>query len=335
MKILFIGGNGNISWNCTAQALEKGFEVWVLNRDSGSVMRRDIPKEAHKLKADINDANSVKNAVKDLKFDVIADFICFTPEQAKQDLELYGEICRQFIFISSASAYQKPLAAVPITESTPLKNPYWPYSQNKIACEELFFNEYRKKDFPITVVRPSHTYDTIIPAAMGSSGWTNSARMLFGKPVVLHGDGTTLWTLTHAEDFAKAFIALLGNSSAIGQAFHITSDEWLTWRQISEIVANALGDIVETQCIASLQFAYVPSEKIAEKNPELGAGLLGDKAWCAIFDNSKIKKFAPGWEAKIPFREGIKRTINWFMEKEERRKVNKELDNFLDHLSEP
>ncbi|MDR1829706.1 MAG: NAD-dependent epimerase/dehydratase family protein [Candidatus Fibromonas sp.] len=325
MKLLFIGGNGNISWNCTVQALKKGYEVWVLNRDSGSVMRRVLPKEVHKLKADIGDKNSVKNVLKGLKFDVVADFICFTPEQARQDLEIYSDVCKQFIFISTASAYQKPLAAVPITESTPLKNPYWLYSRNKIACEELFLNEYREKDFPITVVRPSHTYDTIIPAAMGSSGWTNSARMLAGKPIVLHGDGTTLWTLTHAEDFAKAFTALLGNAAAIGHAFHITSDEWLTWRQISEIVAEALG-------APKPSFVCVPSEKIAERNPDLGAGLLGDKSWCAVFDNSKIKKFAQGWQAEIPFRDGVRRTLSWFMENEGRRKVNAELDAFLDSL---
>jgi len=299
--------------------------VWVLNRDSGSVMRRELPKEAHKLKADIGDKDSVKRILKGLKFDVVADFICFTQEQAMQDVEIYKDICSQFIFISSASAYQKPLAAVPITESTPLKNPHWLYSRNKIACEELFFEEYRERDFPITIVRPSHTYDTIIPAAMGSSGWTNSARMLAGKPIILHGDGTTLWTLTHAEDFAKAFVALLGNSAAVGHAFHITSDEWLTWRQISEIVADALA-------APKPNFAYVPSDKIAEKNPELGAGLLGDKAWCAIFDNSKIKRFAQGWQAEIPFREGVKRTLAWFMEHEGRRNVNKELDAFLDSL---
>jgi nucleoside-diphosphate-sugar epimerase len=326
MKILFIGGNGNISWNCTAQALKKGYEVWVLNRASGSVMRRELPDGVHRLRADIGEPESVKDALKGLTFDVVADFICFTPEQAQQDIELYGGICEQFIFISTASAYQKPLAAVPITESTPLKNPYWLYSQNKIACEELFFKEYRKKDFPITVVRPSHTYDTIIPAAMGSSGWTNSARMLAGKPIILHGDGTTLWTLTHASDFARAFTALLGNPAAIGNAFHITGDEWLTWRQISELVANALG-------APKPNFVCMPSEAIAKKNPDLGAGLLGDKAWCAIFDNSKIKQFAPGWQAEIPFREGIKRTVNWFMEREERRKINMELDGFLDGLT--
>jgi nucleoside-diphosphate-sugar epimerase len=325
MKILFIGGNGNISWNCVQEALEKGCEVWALNRNSGSVMRRELPKEVHKLKADIGKPEDVKQSIKGNKFDVIADFICFSPEQAKQDVELYGRLCEQFIFISSASAYQKPLASAPITESTPLKNPHWLYSRNKIACEELFLKEYRDSDFPITIVRPSHTYDTIIPAAMGSSGWTNSARMLAGKPIILHGDGTTLWTLTHAEDFARAFAALLGNHAAIGQAFHITSDEWLTWRQISDCVANALG-------APEPKYKCVASEEIAKKNPDLGAGLLGDKSWCAIFDNSKIKSFAPGWQAKIPFRLGIERTVSWFMEKHERRNVNLELDSFLDSL---
>ncbi|MDR0518031.1 MAG: NAD-dependent epimerase/dehydratase family protein [Fibromonadaceae bacterium] len=325
MKILFIGGNGNISWNCAQEALKKGHEVWVLNRDSGSVMRRKLPKDVNLLKADIGKPEEVKQAIKGKKFDAIADFICFVPEQAKQDVEIYNGICEQFIFVSSASAYQKPLTAVPITESTPLKNPHWLYSRNKIACEELLLKEYRDRDFPITIVRPSHTYDTIIPAAMGSSGWTNSSRMLIGKPIILHGDGTTLWTLTHAEDFARAFVALLGNKAAIGQAFHITSDEWLTWRQISECVAHALG-------AAKPKFKCVPSEEIAQKNPDLGAGLLGDKAWCAIFDNSKIKSFAPGWQAKIPFREGIEKTIGWFMENPERRKINLELDSFLDSL---
>jgi len=314
------------------QALAKGFDVWVLNRDSGSVMRRELPAGVNKIKADIGDCEALKKALLGLKFDVVADFICFSPEQARRDVEIFSGICSQFIFISSASAYQKPLTAVPITESTPLKNPFWQYSRNKIACEELFFEEYRERDFPITVVRPSHTYDTIIPAAMGSSGWTNSARMLAGKPVVLHGDGTSLWTLTHAEDFARAFVALLGNQAAIGQAFHITSDELLNWRQISEIVWGALRSAVETDNYPSLRFAYAPSEKIAEKNPELGAGLLGDKAWCAIFDNSKIKKFAPGWEARIPFRIGIQKTLAWFMEKPERMKVNNELDAFLESI---
>jgi len=325
MKLLFIGGNGNISWNCTQEALKKGHEVWVLNRDSGSVMRRELSSEVRKLRADIGKPEELRQALKDLSFDVVADFICFTPEQAAQDVEIYGKICKQFMFISTASAYQKPLGAVPITESTPLKNPYWLYSRNKIACEDLFLKEYRDRDFPITIVRPSHTYDTIIPAAMGSSGWTNTARIIAGKTTVLHGDGTTLWTLTHAEDFARAFTALLGNQGAIGHAFHITSDEWLTWRQISECVANALG-------APPPKFKCVASEKIAEKNPDLGAGLLGDKSWCAIFDNSKIKSFAPGWQAKIPFREGIVRTLNWFMENENRRKTNAELDKFLDSL---
>lgn len=328
MRLLFIGGNGNISWNCTIKALKKGHEVWVLNRGNSSAMRKELPKEVHRLKADIANKEQVKNVLNNVgfsKFDVIADFICFTPEQAKTDLELYGKMCKQFIFISTASAYQKPLLHVPITESTPLKNPYWLYSRNKIACEDIFFESYREADFPVTVIRPSHTYDTIIPSAMGSSGWTNSSRMLRGKPVILHGDGTTLWTLTHAKDFAAAFVKLLGNPASIGQAFHITSDEWLTWRQISESVADALG-------APKPHFVYVPSEKIAEKNPDLGAGLLGDKAWCGIFDNSKIKKMAVGWQATIPFELGIKRTINWFLENEERQKINTELDTFLDSL---
>lgn len=325
MRILFIGGNGNISWNCTQAALKAGHDVWVLNRGLSIASRRPLPPEAKILKADIRNPAAVRAALGSHQFDCVADFICFTPEQATADIELFSGLTRQFIFISSASAYQKPLGAVPITESTPLRNPWWEYSRNKIACEEVLFSAYRSEGFPVTVVRPSHTYDTIIPAAMGSSGWTISQRMLDGKPTVLHGDGTTLWTLTHAEDFAKAFTALLGNPTAIGHAFHITSDEWLTWRQISQTVAEALG-------APSPRFVCVPSDAIFKRNPTLGAGLLGDKAWCALFDNSKIKSFAPGWEARIPFREGIRRTLSLFNANPDHRRIDPSLNAFLDGL---
>lgn len=325
MRVLFIGGNGNISWNCTQAALAAGHEVWVLNRGLSTALRRPLPSEARLLKADMRNPDSVKALLKTQTFDCITDFICFTPEQAATDISLFSGLTRQFIFISSASAYQKPLSSVPIVESTPLRNPWWEYARNKIACEDLFFHAYRSEGFPITVVRPSHTYDTIIPAAMGSTGWTISQRMLEGKPTVLHGDGNTLWTLTHAEDFARAFVGLLGHSAALGHAFHITSDEWLTWRQISSQVAEALGAPVP-------RFVCVPSDLIFKRNPTLGASLLGDKAWCAIFDNSKIKQFVPGWRARIPFRQGIKHTLELFLSDPGRRQVDERLNQFLDGL---
>lgn len=325
MRILFIGGNGNISWHCTMQALAQNHEVWVLNRGESTQNRRPLPAHVKTLHADIQDPQSASKALQGLTFDVVADFICFTPQHAVSDIQLFRGITKHFLFISSASAYQKPLAAAPITESTPLHNPWWEYSRNKIACEEVFLDAYRKGGFPVTIVRPSHTYDTIIPAAMGSSGWTNSHRMLLGKPTILHGDGTTLWTLTHSEDFARAFVGLLGNPASIGHAFHITSDEWLTWRQISLIVAEALG-------APEPRFVCVPSEVILQKRPDLGAGLLGDKAWCGIFDNQKIKSFVPGWQARIPFYAGIRQTLAFFNESPDRQMVNQELDAFLDTL---
>jgi nucleoside-diphosphate-sugar epimerase len=325
MKFLFIGGNGNISWSCSQAALAAGHEVWALNRGLSTAQKRPLPPAVRVVHAEADNETQVKAVLAGQKFDCVADFVCFHPSQAQKRVGIYREFCRQYIFISTASAYQKPLTMAPVTESTPLKNPWWQYSRDKIECENVFFGAYRESDFPVTVVRPSHTYDTIIPSAMGSSGWTNSARMLAGKPTVLHGDGTTLWTLTHAEDFANAFVGLMGNQDAVGNAFHITSDEWLTWRQIAETVAYALG-------APRPEFVCVPSEKIAQKDPDLGAGLLGDKAWCGIFDNSKIKRFVPGWQAKIPFRVGIERSLAWFYEKEERRVVNPKLDKFLDEL---
>jgi nucleoside-diphosphate-sugar epimerase len=325
MKFLFIGGNGNISWSCSKEALAAGHEVWALNRGVSTAQKRPMPSGVHEVHAAADDADAVRKVLSGERFDCVADFACFHPSQAAGRIESFREFARQYIFISTASAYQKPLAAVPITESTPLKNPWWQYSRDKIECETVFFEAYRNTDFPITVVRPSHTYDIIIPSAMGSSGWTNSARMLAGKPTVVHGDGTSLWTLTHAADFAAAFVGLMGNQASVGHAFHITSDEWLTWRQIAEIVADALG-------APPPQFVCVPSDKIAELNPDLGAGLLGDKSWCGIFDNSKIKRFVPGWQARIPFRDGVRRSLEWFYENPERRVVNPELDAFLDGL---
>lgn len=325
MRVLFIGGNGNISWSCTCAALTKGHEVYVLNRGLSGSARRALPAGVQELRGDMSDPASVLQALGELRFDAVADFICYTPEQAARNVELFQGRTRQYLFISTASAYQKPLASVPITESTPLANPWWEYSRKKIACEELLLNAWRKQGFPVTIVRPSHTYDTIIPAAMGSSGWTHAQRLLDGRPVVLHGDGTSLWTLTHAEDFARALVGLLGNSGALGHAFHITGDEWLSWRSITTIVADALG-------APAPRFVCVPSAAIAARRPELGAGLLGDKAWCALFDNSKIKTFVPGWRATIPFHEGVRRSIAFFRADPARQKVDRELDAFYDGL---
>lgn len=324
MKILFIGGTGNISWYCATKAQQAGHEVWILNRGKSTKTRRPSPLNAKQLYADMRDVLSVKNALKNMEFDVVADFICYTPEQALTDIKLFRNITKQFIFISSTANYQRP-CVYPITESTPLYNPQWEYAQNKIDCEKIFLEHYKKENFPITIVRPGHTYDTLIPDAVGNGDWTNAKRMIEGKPIVIHGDGSTLWTVTHSEDFARAFIELFGNPAAIGEAFHITSDELLTWRQISEMVASALN-------VKNPHFIYIPSEIIAQRNPAIGEGLLGHKTWCDIYDNSKIKSVAKGWQANIKFEEGIKRTIDWLKADKNRQRVNSDLDLFLDDL---
>jgi len=325
MKVLLIGGNGNISWHCANQALLAGHDVWILNRGATIKTRRACPPDVRQLHADMRDSASVKKALNGMDFDVVADFICYTPEQALVDIDLFRNITKQFIFISSAANYQRPTNKYPITESAPLYNPHWEYAQNKIDCEKVFLEFYQKEHFPMTIVRPGHTYDTIIPDAVGNGDWTIAKGMIEGKPVVIHGDGSTLWTVTHSEDFARAFIELFNNPAAIGEAFHITSDEWLTWRQISETVALALG-------APKPRFVYIPSEIIAQLNPAIGKGLLGHKTWCDIYDNSKIKSIAKGWQANIKFEQGIQSTIDWLKADNNRQRINTELNVFLDDL---
>src|SRR4051812_32148681 len=250
LKALFIGGTGEISAGCSHRAVEAGIELFVLNRGTTSI--RPLPPEARRLRADVSDPAGVRAAIGDHEFDAVVNFLAFTPEHIQTDLELFAGRTGQYVFISSASAYQKPVARLPIAESTPLRNPVWPYSQAKIACEDLLLAAYREEGLPMTIVRPSHTYDrTQVPY---DPGWTLVDRMRRGKEVVVHGDGTSLWTLTHVDDFAKAFVGLLGHPQAIGDAFHITSDEALTWNQIHEILAAAAG--------AEARIVHVPSDAI-------------------------------------------------------------------------
>ncbi len=268
----------------------------------------------------------MRQALQDEAFDVVVDWIAYTPADVERDLRLFQGRVKQFVFISSASAYQKPPAHYLITESTPLHNPYWQYSRDKIACENLLLQAYREVGFPVTIVRPSLTYDMNLPIAIGGWGcYTLADRLLKGKPVIVHGDGSSLWVVTHAEDFGRGFLGLLGNDQALGHAFHITSDEVLTWDQIYLTIAEALG--VEAKLV------HITSEFIAKVLPEYEGGLLGDKTWSAVFDNSKIKSFVPGFQAVIPFREGIRRTLDWFAADEQRRrideKVNQEMELIL------
>lgn len=321
MKVLFIGGTGNISTSVSRLAVERGIDLYLLNRGNRPV----TVEGATTIQGDITQVDDVKAALKDHYFDSVVNWIAFTADHVERDIELFKDKCSQYIFISSASAYQKPMTHPVITESTPLANPYWQYSRDKIACEERLLRAYREVGFPATIVRPSHTYDTIFPVAVGGgSSYVIPKRILRGKPVVVHGDGTTLWTLTHSEDFALGFVGLLGHLHSIGHAFHITSDFIITWNQIYEQMGDALG--VEPNIV------HIPSRFIAQVDERTGAGLLGDKMWCTIFDNSKIKSFVPEYVAKIPFHIGVRRTLAWFQADEKRMEVADEQDQFIENL---
>jgi len=266
MRVLFIGGTGFISTAVSRQAIAKGFDLYLLNRGS----RLAHLPGSHSLTADVHRPEDVRAALKNLQFDVVVDWIAYTPDDIERDLALFCGRVKQYVFISSASAYQKPPAHYLITESTPLHNPYWEYARNKIACEERLTRAYREEGFPMTIVRPSLTYDPNFPIAIGGWGcYTLADRLIKGRPIIVHGDGSSLWVVTHADDFGRGFLGLLGNERALGHAFHITSDEVLTWDQIYQTIAEALG--VEAQIV------HIPSDLIARVAPQLGASLLGDK----------------------------------------------------------
>jgi len=325
MKALFIGGTGTISSAITKQLAEQGCELYLLNRGT----RTDrVPAGVRTLQADINDEARVASLIADMEFDVVADFIAFVPAQLERDFRLFQGKTKQFMFISSASAYQTPLSDYRITEGTPLSNPCWEYSRNKIACEEYLIKQYRENGFPITIVRPSHTYDErSIPLGVhGSNGsWQVARRMLENKPVIIHGDGTSLWTMTHNSDFAKGFIGLMGNIHAIGESVHITSDETVTWNQIYEIIADALG--------VKLNAVHVSSEFLAAcSKQDYRGGLLGDKANSVVFDNSKLKRLVPEFVATTRLDQGMKRTVENILAHPELQKEDPEFDEWCDKV---
>lgn len=299
-SILFIGGTGVISAAAAERAVALGHRLTILNRGRST---RPVPDGAEILTADVRDASAVRAVLAGREFDAVADFITFTADQAQASLDVFAGRTGQYVFISSASAYQKPPTRLPILESTPLKNPFWQYSRDKIACEELFYKAYREQDFPLTVVRPSHTYDRTKIAMVG--GWTDIHRMRSGLPVMVHGDGTSLWTLTHSQDFAKAFAGLLGRPQAVGESYTITSDEYLPWNQIYQLFARAAG-------VPEPELVHVSSETIAAHSAELGANLLGDRSHSVVFDNTKIKSLVPGYHATIPFADGARQIVQWF-----------------------
>jgi nucleoside-diphosphate-sugar epimerase len=319
MKVLFIGGTGIISSACSRLAVERGIELFHLRRGKTT---RPVPAAIQILSGDIRDPESARRALGDHRFDAVVDWIAFTPEQIETDLKLFAGRTHQYVFISSASAYQTPPAGLPVTESTPLDNPFWAYSRDKIACEERLLAAYRAEKFPFTIVRPSHTYDrTLFPC---HGGYTVVDRMRRGKKVVVHGDGSSLWTLTHHQDFAVGLVGLLGNSHAIGEAVQITSDESLTWNQIHEILARAAGTRAD--------IVHLPSAVIARHDPEWGASLLGDKTHSMIFDNSKIKRLVPSFTCNIPFARGAQEILAWYNADPARRKVDEAFNRTCDRI---
>ncbi|MCL2411069.1 MAG: SDR family oxidoreductase [Treponema sp.] len=337
MKALFIGGTGIISSAISRLAPSLGWEIYHLNRGN---RKNEFPGvkqilcDISKIRDGSEKPSMLREKLEKLldgqKFDVVADFISFVPEHLQTNFDIFNGLCRQFIFISSASAYQKPLSSYTVTESTPLANPFWEYSRNKIACEEFLMAKYRKEGFPVTIIRPSHTYDErSIPLGVhGQKGtWQVVKRMIEGKPVIIHGDGTSLWTLTHTNDFAAAFVRLMGNLHTIGEAVQITSDESITWNQIYQIIADAINVELNAVHIAS---SFL--DKHSEGLYDFRGGLIGDKANTVVFDNTKLKRLAPEFTAKIRADEGLKMTITNVLKHPELQQEDIEFDNWCDRV---
>ncbi len=327
MKILMIGGTGTISMAITELLAKGNDEVFLLNRGSRTA---ELPEGINVISANIDDEADVLQKIGDTQFDAVCEFIGFVPSQIERDYRLFKGRTKQYIYISSASAYHKPVRSYVINEGTTLANPYWEYSRNKIACEELLMKLYREEGFPVTIVRPSHTYDNRsvplgVHGQMGS--WQVVKRMLDGKPVIIHGDGMSLWTMTHNSDFAKGYVGLIGNPHAIGEAFQITNDESLTWNQIYEMIARALG--------VELKAYHVSSEFLAAVSDyDYEGGLIGDKACSVVFDNTKLKKAVPGFVSTVRFEQGIKDTVDNILKHPEFQVEDPEFDAWCDRVIE-
>lgn len=324
MRVLFIGGTGIISAACTKLATQRGMHVTLLTRGRHEAA---VPPGVTAVTADVHDPAATARALGDATFDAVVDWVAFTPADIERDLQLFSGRTRQFIFISSASAYQKPSSHYLITESTPLANPYWEYSRNKIACEGRLMKAYRETGFPVTIVRPSLTYgDTQIPLVLNSweKPYTIIERMLSGKKVIVPGDGSSLWVITHNSDFAKGFVGLLGHEQSIGHAFHITSDEVMTWDQWYRVAGAAVG--VEPRIV------HISSDFLIACLPELQGTLIGDKSVSVVFDNTKIKRFVPGYCATTSFAQGIRQTLGWFNADASRKQIDTVWNAALDRV---
>jgi len=336
MKVLIIGGNGNIGYHCTMEALKLDYEVWTINRskdNDNTFEHRNLPQHdsLHRLYIDIRNTSLVKCTLDDEKinehnkFDVVVDFLCYKPEHAYADIKLFNKITNHFIFISSTAVYKRPYKDIFAKETSKLDyNTTWGYAYNKIQCEEIFKDAYKDIGFPVTIIRPSYTYDTTIPYAIGhDKGWTICQRVIDCKPIILLGDGISLWSLSHSNDISKAIVSLFKNNDSINQIFHVTSNEYLTWLEISETIANTLN-------ASPLNIIYVPTNYILRNKLDVGIHLNHHRKWNDLYDNSKIKSFIPNWKPEISFKDGIKETIKWFNEDVKRKWINTELDKFID-----
>ncbi len=327
MKILFIGGTGTISMAITRLLAAQGHELYLLNRGNRN---SDLPENVKTIIADISDEEGTAKKLSGLSFDCVGEFIGFVPAQLERDYRLFKDKTKQFIYISSASAYQKPPVGYVITEETPLVNPYWEYSRNKKACEDYLMERFRKDGFPVTIVRPSHTYDErSIPLGVhGKNGsWQVVKRIIEGKPVIIHGDGSSLWTITKNSDFAKAYVGLIGNEKAIGQAFHITSDESVSWNEIYSYIVEALGK--------ELKAVHISSETLAALGDyDFTGSLTGDKSNSVVFDNSKVKALVPDFKCEISAKEGIKQTVQYVLAHPEYQVEDPEFDDWCDRVIE-
>ena len=327
MKILFVGGTGTISMAITRLLAKQGHDLTLLNRGNRN---SDLPENVKIIEADISNEEETAKKLEGMTFDCVGEFIGFVPSQLERDFRLFNGKTNQFIYISSASAYQKPPKGYKITEQTPLENPYWQYSRDKKACEEFLMEKYRNDGFPVTIVRPSHTYDErSVPLGVhGDNGsWQVVKRIMEGKRVIIHGDGTSLWTITHNSDFAKAYVGLIGNPKAIGETFHITTDEAVTWNQIYNAIADALG--------VELKPYYVSSQTLVDmSNYDFLGSLIGDKSNSVEFDNSKVKSLVPDFKAEITAEEGIKMTVKNVLAHPEFQKEDKKFDEWCDRIIE-
>lgn len=323
MKVLFIGGTGVISTAVTQLCAQKDdCQLTLLNRGkTGS----EMPSNVDVIQCDVRDTAAYSAALDDTEWDVVVQWIGFTPDHVETDISLFNGKCRQYIFISSATVYEKPPSHYIITEEMPRLNPYSPYAQNKIACENVLMDAYEEKGFPVTIIRPSYTYGcTKIPCDISVTDYTLVSRMKRGKKVIVHGDGETLWTLTHNTDFARCFVGLFTHPDAIGDAFNIVGEEVLTWNQIYAAIASAAG--------VELQLVHVPSEIITRYWPDREAGLFGDKMYSMVFDCSKVRRLVPGWHSSVPFAEGVKESIAWHEADESRMVCDTDAEKHIDEL---